>query len=254
MTSSGSATSTLSYGATPSNSPTGTNQPSPSPSRTPSVTLGAAASASPSNVPVLPPLTPSASAAPGTYGVPAALSFGNVEPEVFANETTLGLLASSIADAVTAMLQQQESVGVVEAPTYVAITEVQDMTSQVIMFRGAGVGSETATASPSASVGAVGGGGRRRRMQAGGAAFNAVQISYVVLLPPGWSTANRTNFLKALLTPFAPGSPAPPGFELFTSTIVQNVLSGAAAAGLLSIVGDFAGVVVTVAKPAYGEC
>jgi hypothetical protein len=71
-----------------------------------------------------------------------------------------------------------------------------------------------------------------------------------VLLPPG-ASLNRTLFVRSLLTPFAQGEPSPPGFELFAATVIQNVVSGAVAAGVPGLADAFAGASIIVTVPAY---
>jgi len=183
-------------------------------------------------------------------GVPAALSFGDVDPDLFSSVATLTVLASSIADAVTAVMQTRESAGATGLPASVTITQVQDLGSSIIMYRGGGAGTQTATASPSSSFGAGAGAGRRRRLQAGGATTSAVQVSYVVLLPPGTSR-NQTGYVRALLAPFVQGQASPPGFDLFTATTIQNIVTYSTAAGAADLASGFAGATVVVAAPAY---
>jgi hypothetical protein len=186
-------------------------------------------------------------------GVAAALTFVNVDTALFANQTTLDLLASAVAGSVTAMMQTQEAAGVVVAPTYVVITQVQDLNSQVVMYVGGRAGTPSATMSPSVSGTSAAGG--RRRMQVAGApgAPAIVQMSYVVLLPPSTS-ANRTAYLRGLIqAPLDGSQTAPAGFSLFTATVIQNVQSSAAAAGLPGLGSAFAGAAVLVAVPAYRE-
>jgi hypothetical protein len=185
-------------------------------------------------------------------GVAAALTFVDVDTALFANQTTLDLLASAVAGSVTAMMQTQEAAGVVVAPTYVVITQVQDLNSQVVMYVGGRAGTPSATMSP--SVTGAGAGGRRRMQVAGAPGAPAiVQMSYVVLLPPGTS-ANRTAYLRGLIqAPLDGSQTAPAGFSLFTATVIQNVQSSAAAAGLPGLGSAFAGAAVLVAVPAYRE-
>ncbi len=141
-------------------------------------------------------------------------------------------------------MQMQGAAGAVNARAFVTVTLVVDLESQVIIYRGGGAGTQTATASPSSSFGSDS--RRRRRLQLA----SAVQVSYVVLLPPG-TPVNETGFVRALLKPFVQGQQSPPGFELFTATTIQNLVAYAAAAGAADLSSSFAGATLAVAAPAY---
>jgi hypothetical protein len=203
-----SATSSVS--PTRSGSPSASGSPSrpPLPSTTPTAaaSFGAPPSASPSNVPRLPLVAASASAAPGSVAVPGALLLGNISPASLATPETLGVLASAIKASLVS------SVPAAATSATVSITSIVDVATGVALF------------------GSSAGGSRRRRLAGGGeSGSQGIAVNYQVLLPI-YAASSAASIAAAVAAPQVSAT-APAAQAAFGASVLQNLIAAASASG-----------------------
>ena len=165
----------------------------------------------------------SASAAPGTRAVPAAITFGNVDAAAFASTQGVALVAASLASTIASAQPGATNVSV-------QVTRITDVASGVVVF-------------------SLSGARRQRRLQQGaGAGASGVMVAFVVQVP-ATAPAGAETGVASLLQP-AVGGGASAGFAAFATQAVVSIAAAASSAGNTALAAGIAGAAVTVAAPA----
>jgi len=170
-------------------------------------------------VPRLAAAAASASAAPGTRAVAAAITFSNVDAAAFASTQGVALIAASLASTIAGSQPSAANVSV-------QVTRITDVATGVVVY-------------------SLGGARRRRRLQQAGA--SGVTVAFNVQVPAS-SPAGAETGVAALLQPAAGGG-ASAGFAAFATQAVVSIAAAAASAGNTALATGIAGAAAAVAAP-----
>jgi len=170
-------------------------------------------------VPRLAAAAASASAAPGTRAVAAAITFSNVDTAAFASTQGVALIAASLASTIAGSAPSAAGVSV-------QVTRITDVATGVVVY-------------------SLGGARRQRRLQQAGA--SGVTVAFNVQVPASSPSGAETG-VAALLQPAAGGG-ASAGFAAFATQAVVSIAAAAASAGNAALATGIAGAEAAVAAP-----